>query len=97
MNLRSTVPLRALIRTESGTVSPGANLTFTCEVVGQPLPQVQWFHDGATLGPTDKIIMTQSEFFYFYFFRVIFLNVFLIAALVPLFRLFVVFYNIYFL
>ena len=85
MSLHSTVPLRALIRTESGTVSPGANLTFTCEVVGQPLPQVQWFHDGATLGPTDKIIMTQSEFFLFifflnssscFFFVVVFFNIF---------------------
>ncbi len=39
-------------------VEEGGQAKFTCKVKGTPLPEVEWFHNGKKIQPSDMFIMT---------------------------------------
>ncbi|XP_026315037.1 papilin isoform X10 [Hyposmocoma kahamanoa] len=56
-----TVPVRTRLQLDSPNLSVGSELNLPCDVDGYPVPDVYWTKDGARLGPSDRVRITDSR------------------------------------
>lgn len=52
------MPVRTNITTENQRFPTNADVVIPCEVEGYPTPQVQWYKDGVSLNPSERVLIS---------------------------------------